>query len=241
MNEILGLDISNYTGDVSGKLDCYHDAGVRRFIVGCWYASIAHMQIDAIKADGRFEFDGTYAYLEWGNGWAEKATNIAIGVALAHGLRRVWLDCENATGGQSASAIQAEIANCVTLVQNAGLNCGIYTGRYWWESATNNTPDFAHLPLWHASYWDDGHFQQEVDYGGWTKVTVHQYASTPELCGRKEDRDVWFEQEDEMTAQEQEELAALRKRRELAELVADLNKYDEMLLIYNWAVSKGLL
>ena len=59
----------------------------------------------------------------------------------------------------------------------------------------SNTTEFAHLPLWHASYWEDGRYQDTVDYGGWTAVTVHQYASTPELCGRNEDRDVWFEED----------------------------------------------
>lgn len=239
--EIQGLDISNYTGPVDGKLDCYYDAGVRRFIVGCQNMAIARGQIEAIQRDGRFAIDGTYAFLYWGRDTLGQTQN-AIALAQSYGLKRVWLDCEDATEGFSAFQIIQMIGDCQALVESSNLECGIYTGAYWWMGATDNSAFFNDLPLWYASYWDDRRIRQNVNFGGWTLATVHQYASTPELCGRNEDRNVWFDEEDPpMTPAETEEMAALRARRQLAALCADLSKYDEMLDLYQYAMSKGYL
>lgn len=49
------------------------------------------------------------------------------------------------------------------------------------------------------------------------------------------------EEEPPMTPAETEEMAALRARRQLAALCADLNKYTEMLDLYQYAMSKGYL
>lgn len=47
--------------------------------------------------------------------------------------------------------------------------------------------------------------------------------------------------EESMTPAEKEEMAALRARRELAALCADLNSYAEVLDLYQYATSKGYL
>jgi hypothetical protein len=92
-------------------------------------------------------------------------------------------------------------------VEEAGLQAGIYTGAYWWPSKMGNSSEFSALglPLWLANYGSNDPDNPrspitEVDFGGWTKVAVHQYSSKIPACGRDvRDHNYWFLEEETMT------------------------------------------
>lgn len=73
----------------------------------------------------------------------------------------------------------------------AGFDIGIYTGAWYWPVYMADTHDFANLPLWHAGY--DGVAALElVDYGGFGRMSAHQYASPVSVAGSVGlDLDVW--------------------------------------------------
>lgn len=199
------IDVSNFdvpfTTDTVG---CFIAAGKESLIIGCQRPVIATQQIDTARAVG-LPIIGVYAYLYWGYDVGSEVQN-AIDVAKAKGQSRVWLDCENGgeLPGVGVDTRHPQLAQAVAQVRAAGLEPGIYTGKYFWQDSMGNSTEFASLPLWHASYWNDRHLEETVNYGGWTKVAIHQYASTPELCGRNRDYDyVW---ETDMTEEEIKQL-----------------------------------
>lgn len=194
------IDISNF--DVpftAATVTAFKDAGVEAVIVGCQRTAIAREQI-AVCRDAGMPVVGVYAFLYWGNAVISEVGK-AIDIAKNFGVSRVWLDCEDsadASPSATPGSRLGELANAVASIRNAALEAGIYTGKHFWQGAMGNTTQFAHLSLWHASYWNDRHYQDAVDYGGWTRVAIHQYASSPALAGRNRDYNVIFEEEEEM-------------------------------------------
>ncbi len=138
-------------------------------------------------------------------------THLFLGVMVTTGLIESWHVFATALVAGTAMAFnqpvrqslipmtvpKEDLANAVAQVRNAGLEPGIYTGKYFWQGAMGNTAEWASLPLWHASYWDDRHYQETVDFGGWTKAAAHQYAASPAIAGRDRCYDVIFEEEAE--------------------------------------------
>lgn len=214
-----GFDLSNFDQPFDATTVAALQAGGMQWaIVGCQRPAIATMQVAALQAAG-VPVIGTYAFLYWGLDTTGQ-TQAAIDVAKAHGIPYVWLDCEaegkNEAVGETPDSRTAQLRACVAMVEASGLKAGIYTGAYYWGPAMGTT-EFARLPLWHASYYSDRRYQPMVDYGGWTNVAIHQYASTPELAGRNRDYDVlfdWFEaavftKEDELAQADIDRITAL--------------------------------
>jgi hypothetical protein len=57
------------------------------------------------------------------------------------------------------------------------------------------TKKFADSPLWYANYGVNDGKQPPipvVNFGGWTKVGIHQYTSTLYVAGRNRDANYWF-------------------------------------------------
>lgn len=200
----LCLDFSNYDADIlnPGVIDQLKAAGLTQAIVGCQKPDIADQMVKALQAAG-VEVIGTYAFLYFGFDTAGQ-TQAAVNVAKANGVEMVWLDCEsdppNESEGLTPPVRVAALRACVTLVQKAGLHAGIYTGSYWWPSKMGTSREFATLPLWYANYGQNDGTQppiQAVNFGGWTAVAIHQYATQPALCGRDRDRNYVFETEED--------------------------------------------
>lgn len=207
----LCLDLSNYdlaTLDVDG----FKAAGVDRVILGSWPLGDMRAAANKLRAGG-IEIIGFYGFIYFGDAGGElRDITAAIALAKDFGVSRVWMDCEtdaNQQGWHSAPAPTPEerviaIGLRRQLIEAAGLQPGIYTGAWWWPSATNNSTAFSDLPLWHSAYVDNaGTFSEvrTVNYGGWTDVAIHQWTSTNYLCGKNRDCNTVFE-EDDMTPEQ---------------------------------------
>lgn len=196
------LDLSNYDADTL-DVACMKGNGVTGVILGCQRPLVARQMADALVAGG-MPIIGVYAFLYLGID-SEGQTANAIAVAREYGVKRVWLDVEstgeNERAGMTPSQRVAEVQNCVAMVRNADLEPGIYTGRWYWVPKMADSKAFKDLPLWHSEYPNDRHEVRTVDYGGWTNVAIHQYASDIEVCGRVRDHNYVFEEE-EMTDEE---------------------------------------
>lgn len=74
------------------------------------------------------------------------------------------------------------------------------------------------------------------------KDVAAEFGYAPTACASDRYAHAWsLLEETEMAEAEQLELEALRKRRELAALAADLNRYAEMLDVFDYAEGKGYL
>jgi hypothetical protein len=207
------LDLSNYDADVAEpeSAAALARAGVTQAIVGCQDPEIARSQIAALRAVD-IRVIGVYAFLYFGLDSAGQ-TQAAIDVAREFGIARVWLDVEsvapNEKPGLTPGERCEELHQCVALVEDAGLECGIYTGRWYWVPRMANSTEFSRLPLWHSEYPADRHAIATVDYGGWTNVAIHQYASDIPLCGRNRDHNYVFEEERSMASRLEDLIAVV--------------------------------
>ena len=195
------LDVSNYDATTFDPA-CMKAAGVTGVIIGCQRENLAwDMCVDAKAAE--LPVEGVYAFLYFGLDTLGQ-TQAAIRIALQFQVPIVWLDCESTGEHDNASGPSqriTELTNCIEAVQRAGLDVGIYTGRWWWPSYMGNTTVFSGLPLWHSEYGVGSAPAapvRVVDYGGWAGVAIHQYTSQFWCCGRNRDANYVF-MEDDMT------------------------------------------
>jgi len=181
----LGCDISNFSAvPTREQLQCWWDGGIRMVIVGCQRDSAAHAQLQALTADGRFALEA-YQYYFWDGSEVER-TNRALKVMADFGLKRLWIDVEEARGQATQEQVTQAIRNAVITVTNAGLGAGIYTGGWCFPELTGNTTEFSGLPLWTAAYPANKQppdFNTFHSYGGWTRPLIWQYAGSTDLCG----------------------------------------------------------
>ena len=154
-----------------------------------------------------------YVILRWPQRTADAGTGAQVRAArdVIDGLpvERLWVDCE-----QYLSLPTPPTARLVEHIREAvaaceGIACGIYTSRYWWQSATGDTTEFAHLPLWDARYVtrEGEPVPQFVPYGGWTGALTTQWRANVTLCGVNVDLDV-REEDEGMSSVEYESLTA---------------------------------
>ena len=201
-------DISNYDADTL-DVACMKASGVTGVILGCQRPHVARQMADKLIAGG-IPIIGVYAFLYLGIDSAGQIVN-ACDVAEEYGVRRVWLDVESTGANERAGITVAErideVERGVGQVLASGLEPGIYTGRWYWVPQMGNTTAFSNLPLWHSEYPNDRHEVRTVDYGGWTNVAIHQYASDIEVCGRVRDHNYVFEEGDDMTGEDVKRLA----------------------------------
>lgn len=179
----LTLDLSNYDWETFVP-DCFAANGCEGVILGCQDPNIAWRMADGLRR-ARIPIIGVYGFDYFGTPGDLGDIWDAIAIALAYDIRRVWVDCEiDSYAGSDPFERAAEIEECVQAIEAAGLSAGIYTGSWWWVPQVNNTEQFAHLPLWHSGYYDDGRAIRTVNYGGWTDVAVHQWTDRLPFCGR---------------------------------------------------------
>ena len=208
------LDLSNHD-ESTFDAACFKSAGVTDVIMGCQLSGIPARRMIPKLQEVNINVRGTYAFLGFNNWWIQP-TRDAINVAKAFNIPMVWLDAEGddvVTGhivpGVTPGMRIARLHECVDLVQLAGLAVGIYTGGWFWPPYMNNTTEFSHLPLWHSAYPTNGQPITEVAYGGWEKVSIHQYTSSYTVCNRNRDANYIFEEEDDMTEEQKAKLDAV--------------------------------
>lgn len=199
-------DISNYdwpfTSDTIAAFRADREdgnaGGYQGVIIGSQNPAIARMQAAVCRAN---DFPVIATYTEpFKADDAYNATLVAIEIAKENGSRFICAACEDGgiTGIDELRAVQG-------LIYAYGLTMVVYCGQYYWQDVFQNTTEFRDCPLWYASYFDDRRRVQRVNYGGWTKVAIHQFASTPYLGGRDRDRNVlWLDEmePDDMTEAE---------------------------------------
>lgn len=189
----LAVDFSQYGGSLApSTVVCWKAAGIEKAIVQ--YSSWTLQQLETLAAEDMPA--EMYVYLYWGlSPWGQTPqdrTRIALGMCKRFGLRRLWLDAEDSEKPYQES----QLVECVRICREAGIEPGIYTGRWWWIPRTGNSQAFAHLPLWHAQYISEApgtnvnlrvDFDTFEPYGGWTRPEIWQIQNTSTLCGHSVD------------------------------------------------------
>ena len=176
---IRGTDSDNYDGIVPiehfEKLRTQY--GVRFNIIGLEARMpYAYQQREACELAG-IDVPFAYKFLYWQTNDLERLRE-ACGFG-----KPIALDCEYGTNWDP-DRIVTRIHEARDLLLSEGLYWGIYTGSWWWPK-TGDTHDFATDRLWHAAYpFGNGlpplHYlptSLDVDYGGWVRATVQQYAN----------------------------------------------------------------
>lgn len=87
----------------------------------------------------------------------------------------LWLDIEPY---ENTLPTLQEIEGCIEVCASLHQMCGIYTGKWVWDSL-GNPQVFSYLPLFHAEYDIPPSLTLRNLYGGWTVCAGHQYTSTP--------------------------------------------------------------
>jgi hypothetical protein len=205
------LDISNHDYSTFNA-ECFRNNGVERVIVNAWDCRISEDMIRKCRAFGIASED-IYCFLYFGLPHERREVSNALALAKnLGGIKRIWLDVE-ATPPNEASDMTPQkrinvVAECAAEIERAGYGVGIYTGRWYWVPYMENTTAFSKYPLWLA-YWGKNDGTQPpikiVDFGGWQRVSVHQFTSRFALCGRYRDANYWMlneGKEEHMTPQE---------------------------------------
>lgn len=197
---ILGVDFSQHGGALAAStIDCWKSQGVRHAIVQYSDRMVQHLL--ALHTAGGIEIEGyVYLYWElspWGQTPADRTRSALAFAKQGGGIRRLWLDAED-----TLKPFQpGQLAECVRICDEAGMPCGIYTGRWWWTSHGQNNTDFSYLPLWDAAYLSEApvpdlsRMPQDVNlgfrpYGGWSTRDIWQWHNTTALCGHSVDLNV---------------------------------------------------
>lgn len=193
------LDVSNY--DVSTfDAQCLFASGVDRIIAGCWDLSATRSLITASRW-ASIVADDLYTFLYFGLSHEQREVTHAVTLRESDTrLRRAWLDIE-ATAPHAAAVtpsyrIDAALRARQTL-EAAGFIVGVYTTEHYWRTYMANTTAFADCPLWLANWGTNNPNAPRpvitaVSFGGFTRVSVHQYSSTIWRCGRARDHNYWM-------------------------------------------------
>ncbi|MGE3706744.1 MAG: GH25 family lysozyme [Vicinamibacterales bacterium] len=207
------LDLSNH--DYSTFDPACLARTVERVIVNCWDRGITRDIVLRSRAYG-IDAEDLYCYLYFGQQWEQREVENAVAlIADIGGIKRVWLDVEadppneivGMTTAGRVAAIDRALATLPTSVQP-----GIYTYGPYWVGQMNSSVRYRHLPLWYANYGTNDPKAprgpiQAVNFGGWSAVSVHQYSSTIEVCGRGRDHNYWFIPEGEVGMSDDDLLA----------------------------------
>jgi hypothetical protein len=166
-------------------------AGVRLLIVGTGNphpggaGEYARQQAQSWLDAGGEALDA-YIYLYFAG---DPRVQVRQALATLDGLpvRRWWLDAEDVESPQLTPAERDTfLYSCVDELLGAGLEAGIYSGRWWWVPNMANSARFGGLPLWNS--WYDGDPDEDgLPYGGWEHSAIEQYQGTSDLCGQSVD------------------------------------------------------
>jgi hypothetical protein len=194
------VDLSNYDWDTFDAA-AFYTAGVRRAIVGSQQPSVSRQMVEGLRSEG-IEVIGTYDLPYFGSDETTQGPiERAVAFAEQYKIPRVWVDAEidacqtNVPEWQSipppsVAQRQAEFRWCMDLVKAHAPSHGIYTNGGWWTPNMAGSTEWCDAPLWLATYGKDGAAIgpiTEVDFGGWTKASLHQYTSIWQVNGRGRD------------------------------------------------------
>jgi GH25 family lysozyme M1 (1,4-beta-N-acetylmuramidase) len=185
------VDVSHWSDVVTDvEVARWRDAGVRHVIAGTQNARITRQQL-AMAYDGGMTLDA-YVYIHFTVDLVEqvhRALEVVAGLAVG----RLWLDLEADPAGAGPIALQARIGDALAACAARSVDCGIYTGKGWWNGAMAGSQAFAEVPLWFAHYDgnpDLGTWESTNDrFGGWAEPTGKQYEANVDLGGVNVDRD----------------------------------------------------
>lgn len=187
---MLALDVSNYTGDLSGEIvSRWREAGVGLVVVQAvdppapYPPGVTRQQLAACAQAG-IPTDA-YIYL-W---WSEPLDRVQERLRLLDGydIGRVWLDIEDVQTGWELTSEQraARLAEALSIADAypARARAGIYTARWYWTQRMGNTQRFGDRPLWSAQYDRVPDVAVFTPYGGWTSCMMKQYQTASEFVG----------------------------------------------------------
>ena len=202
----LVIDLSNYDWDTFDA-KAFYAAGVRRAIVGSQQPSLSGQMVDGLRGEG-IAIIATYDLPYFGSDDTTRGPiERAVSFAAQYGIPHVWVDAEidaNQTNVKEWQSIptpsvaqrQAEFRWCMDLVKTHAASHGIYTNGSWWTPNMGGSNEWCGSPLWLATYGVDGAAIdpiEDVDFGGWTKASMHQYTSTHVINGRGRDVSYLFD------------------------------------------------
>lgn len=191
----LGVDFSQWGGNLSPEtVRAWKQNGVRYAIVQ--YSTYLEQHISTlINTEPDIERQG-YVYLYWNpNAGYGSATSRTLNALQRFGknITMLWLDAEDSTAPFNKQALW----DCVKLCQQAGMPCGIYTGKWWWDANAQGVTEFSILPLWDAYYLATATnadlskmpltMRGFRPYGGWVKPLIWQWHNSTIFCGHSVD------------------------------------------------------
>ena len=177
---VLAVDISFWSGNLTdGDVACWESNGIEHVVAGTQVAEITIQQLET-AVNGGLTVDA-YVVLYWD---ADITQQVQTALAMIQGypVGRLWLDVEVNPGGLTSGQLEALIQEGVDAC--GVFPCGIYTGKWWWDSYMNGSTAFSSVPLWYAYYdqipsldtWPSQNF------GGWPSPSAKQY-SIGYACG----------------------------------------------------------
>jgi hypothetical protein len=170
---VLGVDTSNYTGDLSSQqAQELAAAGITRAIVACQFPDVFRQQLDALTAEGIACDAYLYLYNTDKGSYLDQ-TRAAIETVTGKPIHRLWLDLEDEEL-PFVRDIEADITDSIAAVRAAGIGVGIYSGAWWWQRYIASFKPGPGVRLWDANY-DGNPDDFTVSYGGWTYSSVKQY------------------------------------------------------------------
>ncbi len=178
---MLGVDLSNFSGEVTPQMISDLDAW------GCEFVVVRLSLESQDKTDlATRQIAALSKYIVCGYDWAypeeDSASAMAqVSIATFPGLYAHFLDVEQVyTAYPGPTAYGDWIYNYFVALPSS-MKAGIYTGEWYWTHSyilDNDTSFSIDLPLWNAD--PDGVADITVfptEYGGWTKQTIKQYGT----------------------------------------------------------------
>lgn len=204
--DALVVDLSNYDWDTFDAR-AFYGAGVRKAIVGSQQPSLSGQMVEALRGEG-ISVIGTYDLPYFGSDETTRGPiERAVAFAELYKIAQIWVDAEidaNQTNVAEWQSIptpsigqrQAEFRWCMTLVNAHAAAHGVYTNGGWWTPNMGDSDEWCDEPLWLATYGVAGSPASpiaDVHFGGWSKVSLHQYTSTWQVNGRGRDCSYLFD------------------------------------------------
>lgn len=190
MSTALGFDCSNYTQNLSPQTaSALLEAGASRALVACQFPDVYHEQ-QQILANAGIATEA-WIYLYNSKGPFVQQTKSAL-QTIGGTVPRLWLDIED-TSTPWVYDIEADIMDSLDEIRRAGLQCGIYTGAWFWKQYLPTFTPGPGVRLWLANY-DNDPETYSADFGGWRYCSVKQYQGGASLAGVTNiDLDSWFD------------------------------------------------
>jgi len=98
----------------------------------------------------------------------------------------LWFDVEQCNGcWDNPANARTFLLEATNHARNLGINYGMYSSMYSWQSTVGTAADWSSRPLWYAHYDNNPSFSDSAFYrfGGWTKPAMKQYIGDTKLCG----------------------------------------------------------